>query len=191
MTPNKLNEWAKQIHENACQHGWHEEKRSPAHFMALIMTEVAEAIEADRNSRRVSKDNMVKFVAVTTEEENYHVTDAMFTIAYQEYIKGTVEEELADAVIRILDMAYEIYGDKMNYEDSYPFGIKRFKQMTFSENAWHFIKDVLDSHKISITDSIIFISDWAKHLKIDLSWHIEQKMKYNQLRTYKHGGKKY
>lgn len=29
----------------------------------------------------------------------------------------------------------------------------------------------------------------AKHLNIDLFWHIEQKMRYNELRENKHGKK--
>ena len=31
----------------------------------------------------------------------------------------------------------------------------------------------------------------AKRRGIDMEWHVEQKMKYNELRTYRHGGKKY
>ena len=31
----------------------------------------------------------------------------------------------------------------------------------------------------------------ANYLGIDLMWHIEQKMKYNELRPYKHENKKY
>jgi len=42
----KLTKWAKEIYDNAVAYGWHEEKHSPEHYLGLIMTEVAEAVEA-------------------------------------------------------------------------------------------------------------------------------------------------
>ena len=40
-----------------------------------------------------------------------------------------------------------------------------------------------------INDMVTSIFGFAKHLNIDLLWHIEQKMKYNQLREKMHGKK--
>lgn len=51
MNTDKLSRLAKEIHDNATANGWHEEKRSPEHYLGLIMTEVAEAVEADRKNR--------------------------------------------------------------------------------------------------------------------------------------------
>ena len=42
-----------------------------------------------------------------------------------------------------------------------------------------------------ISGSVSYIFDWADHMKIDLWKHIELKMRYNEMRPYKHGGKKY
>ena len=44
---------------------------------------------------------------------------------------------------------------------------------------------------MSISDCVSYMFDWAQHLGSDLGQHIEWKMKYNKLRPYKHGGKKY
>ena len=54
LNQDKLQEWARRIHENACAHGWHEEKKSDAHWLCMVITEVAEAVEADRKGRRAN-----------------------------------------------------------------------------------------------------------------------------------------
>ena len=41
--------------------------------------------------------------------------------------------------------------------------------------------------ELRVQDVIIQIFGLSEHLHIDLEWHIEQKMKYNSLRPYKHG----
>ena len=41
----------------------------------------------------------------------------------------------------------------------------------------------------AVNDMILSIFGLAKHLDIDLLWHIEQKMKYNELREKMHGKK--
>lgn len=35
----------------AKEHGWHEEENSDHHFLMLIISELAEAVQADRNRR--------------------------------------------------------------------------------------------------------------------------------------------
>lgn len=43
-----INEWVKEIHENAVSHGWWEDERSFAEVAALCHSELSEALEADR-----------------------------------------------------------------------------------------------------------------------------------------------
>lgn len=179
MNIDKLNQWAKEIHDNATAHGWHEEKHSPEHFLSLIMCEVAEAIEADRKDRRVNVDAYLsQFVGNNT--------------WYQKFVKGTVEEEFADIVIRLLDMAYELYGDNFQWETcttcQYDDIIKCY---SFTKNAWFLIAYILESGMRYICTSIEYVYCWAEILSIDLDQHIEWKMQYNKTRPYKHGGKKY
>lgn len=174
INTEKLTKWAKEIYDNAVAKGWHEEKHSPEHYLGLIMTEVAEAVEADRKYRRVPNDAYKsQFVGHNT--------------WYQNFVKGTIEEEMADIVIRILDMAYALHGDKFCW-----YGSSDFRDnMSFVEHAWNFVHNILGSGTLNISESVMYVYDWAKSIGIDLEQHIELKMKYNKLRGYKHGGKKY
>jgi len=178
MDAEKLTKWSKEIYENAAAHGWHEEKHSPEHYLGLIMTEVAEAVEADRKNRYCGFVNL---------ELLDQISD--FGSWYRGGVKGTVDEEFADIVIRLLDMAVELYGD-FKYLEPYK-KIVPSKTLSLVENLWFFVKNKLYHYQPQISEAIVFIYDLAGQLHIDLDQHIEWKMRYNSLREYKHGGKKY
>ena len=186
LDPERLAKLQQRIWEIATAHGWHEQPIPTAQYCGLIMTEMAEAVEADRNGRR-SEDAEFKR-ALTFEADN---KDSYFKACYKDYIKGSIEEEFADVVIRVLDMAQEVHGDKMRWLGYYPYGQVYQENESFIENAWYFIREVLNWGTMNISDSVSFMFDWAQDLGIDLWQHIEWKMKYNELRPYKHGGKKY
>jgi len=176
LNENKLSKWAKEIYDNATAHGWHDERHSPEHYLGLIMTEVAEAVEADRKGRRVNEDAYLsQFVGHNT--------------WYQNFVKGTVEEEFSDIVIRLLDMAYDLYGA----DNLFGFGQHSLfrDNKSFIEHAWYFVHDVLNSGMMNVTESVFYVYCWTEHLGINLDQHIEWKMRYNTLRPYKHGGKRY
>lgn len=187
MDVEKLNRWAKEIHDNATAHGWHEEKHSPEHWLSLIMCEVAEAIEADRNDKYF-KYYLSKMM-LTCKQLDRLIDRDKFDYFYKINIKSTTEEELADIVIRLLDMAYELYGE----DNLFWYGQHSLfrDNKSFAEHAWYFVHVVLNSGMMNVTESVFYVYNWAEYLGIDLDQHIEWKMKYNESRPYKHGGKKY
>ena len=179
--PDKFFVYMARIWKNAVDHGWHETPLSSDHYLGLIMTEVSEAIEADRNRRIAYPHSFKKDIKLGYD----------FKISYNQYIKGSIEEEFADIVIRILDMVCELYGSKMHWAGYNDDGSNYQVNRSFVENAWIFVKANLGISKPSISDSISFMYAWADYLDIDLDQQIEWKMKYNELRPYKHGGKRY
>ena len=194
LDPERLSKVQHQIWNIATNHGWHEQPKSPEHWCGLIMTEMAEAVEADRNNRRANTKRMAEIIEFQTKSDEGLSDDwyeKWYQLYYKEYIKGSIEEEFADVVIRILDMTQEIHGSDMFWQGYYPYMQVYQENKSFLENAWYFIRDVLNWGTMNISDSVSFMFDWAHHLDIDLWQHIEWKTKYNELRTYKHGGKKY
>ena len=68
------------------------------------------------------------------------------------------------------------------------------KDETFTESIYAISTlvsryDGLYDFPTAINDMIMAIFGLAKYLDIDLLWHIEQKMKYNQFREKMHGKK--
>ena len=77
-----LKQLQQEIHENAKAHGWWEDPRRPGELFMLITSEVAEAFEEIRNGRAMG--------------ETYYSEGGK--------MEG-VPSELADIVIRVLDLA--------------------------------------------------------------------------------------
>ena len=60
-----------------------------------------------------------------------------------------------------------------------------------SDFKYEFEVQVKDTMEDEIADSIIRLLDLCGNLDIDIEYHIEQKMRYNELRGFKYGGKKF
>ena len=61
----------------------------------------------------------------------------------------------------------------------------------FKEAEYWFKEQVKDKFEDELADIAIRVFDLAFEMGIDLSWHIQQKVRYNAGRPKMHGGKKY
>ena len=59
----------------------------------------------------------------------------------------------------------------------------------FTQQIYHIIYDDLTLYRL--WKPLMSIFTLCKVRNIDIEWFIEQKMKYNKLRPYKHGNKQY
>lgn len=62
-----LDEWAREIHEIAVEHGWWDEERSFGEIVALCHSELSEALEADRRGEELAEDRDGKPEGVAVE----------------------------------------------------------------------------------------------------------------------------
>jgi NTP pyrophosphatase (non-canonical NTP hydrolase) len=108
-----FNQLAKEIHEGNKSRGFWESERKLTEVVMLTVCELSEAIEADRAGKWCNDKNVINYLNIPTTE------------TFKENIKDTVEDEIADAIIRILDFSHKFNIDldfhikaKLNYNAS-------------------------------------------------------------------------
>ena len=182
-----LNELRDKAYKCAVMHGWHEEEYSNEHFLCLVISELMEAVEADQKGNHADTDAFNKYYNCVDFKENF-----------ERQIKGTVEEELADACIRLLDLAGlrsvdlgEIDLDELKYSEG-------FLDWSLTEAIFSLVcnitdLDYIETHSFDsfLRVALVEILVFCVQKDIDIFWYIEQKMKYNELRPFMHGGKAY
>ena len=172
-------------YQNACKHGFHDKEYSDEHCLMLILTEIGEAVNADRKGKRadVGEYNRINEISIKRTGNPKYINKSIF----EQCIKDSVEDELADVVIRCLDFA----------------GLRKFEltdigcgsdTSEFTELMFETVKELIVPPKVLVREyqikrvvSNIFES--AEHLGVDLLWFIEHKMRYNELREPMHGKK--
>ena len=188
----KLNNLRDKAYRCALAHGWHEENLSDEHFLCLVISELMEAVEADRKGMHANRDIFEYYMKQRIRD------DDEFMYAFKHDIKDSVEDELSDACIRLLDLAGlrnvdlgEVNSDELKCSEG-------FFDWTFTESVFSMVcnitdSDYIDTHSFGsfLRVSLIEILVFCVQKDIDIFWHIEQKMKYNELRPYKHGDKSY
>lgn len=190
-----LQKLSQEAYASAKAHGWHDIEQPDETYLILIITEIAEAVQADRKNRHA---DVARFKECMTAIER--TGDDWFMTAFAEHIDGTVECEFADVVIRILDFSeLRHFGfDSVN---------KRMRRTyeRYKGNGW----DAGYTLPMFCYTLISNIYDWRKPMEynlslvlerllvycklegIDIDFFVEQKMRYNKLREFKHGNKKY
>lgn len=180
-----LNELKDIAYQCAVAHGWHEEEKSNSHWLCLVISELMEAVEADRKGDYAGIEMKDLF-------ENDLAAGEDFKDLFEAHLKGTVEEELADACIRLLDFA-GLRNLNLTYTNGFP-----ITNMSFTEYIYCMCSFITNPDKSSvgwlddhISYSLGWIFSWCRAKHINIEWYIQEKMKYNQLRSYKHGNKAY
>ena len=191
MNVEKQNSLFIEAHENAKQHGFWENNPSKEHFLCLVLCELAEAVEAKRKGSFCTRKKWQFFEKRIAEQPSQHeaATEAeRYSYWFEEYVKDTLGDELADAYIRLCDLAgahglvVKEHRGMLDYVVS--------EENTFTENVLA-IDGMLTDGSISIDCRLLFSMRQVERLAelehVDLLKHIEYKMCYNKLRQHKHG----
>ena len=100
-----INTLAEDINKNAIAKGFWENPNIAEKLM-LIVSELSEAMEADRNNKRC-KTNI--------DAVNGWTSDVDFQKHFAEKVKDTFEDEIADTFIRLLDLSVYMKFDLMKH----------------------------------------------------------------------------
>lgn len=177
------NELRDRAYKTSVAHGWYKENLSDEHYLMLVITEVSEAVQADRKGKLADIEGFNRYM-----DNPKDVKDVFYKYAYQSCISGSIQDELADIVIRLLSLAgaRNIDISTMNKE----LNRGSFEKIEpFTEFMYYACRYLVNEDKllIKINFAIAYVESWCKQHDIDLSFFIEHKMRYNEQREYKHG----
>lgn len=187
-----LNRYAKDCHQRAVAKGFWGEPNSVGHYLMLAYGELHEAIEADRLGKWARLDP-------DTIDTLQRIEGAIYIQEFLRLVKDTVGDELADAVIRLLDLLGWMLKDRVlsETEVATDLGVSAFYisgEMTLADALWPILQEACClcgkyAHRYAILYSIKSLELLCDHLGIDLMTHIELKLKYNATRPALHGKK--
>ena len=129
-----LNELRDKVYINAKNHGFYDnEKVNIPEKLMLIVSELGEAMEAYRNEhysdistfeRHIDKKQIERYKKIKYLNDK----DDGFDIMFESYIKDGMQDEIADTIIRLLDLCGYMNIDidkhielKMKYNESRPY----------------------------------------------------------------------
>lgn len=180
ITREKTNEFIDRAYKCACEHGFHDKELSIEHFLMLVITEISEAVEADRKNLHANVAGFEKCIGLTYEDR------------FRNYIKNSVDDELADVCIRLYDMCGALgldidceCGFDAEHESWYM--SRTFCELCYSLSAR--VVGIVDDMSYGVQECLRFCYSIAHVNGIDLERHIELKMQYNESRPVKHGKK--
>ena len=201
ITQKELASLAGDAFENAYKHGFYTESTEIETELMLIITEMSEAVQADRKNRHGSIEDYESEIQMGRD----------IPTAYKNALEGTVESEFADIAIRILSLLgwidsktqIKLKNDSILADE---YGIGKIQFMVHNTiNKGSIVKDLyrLNGYFSRLVDNEScswFVSDTLQEIlmmvfaiahnnNIDLMEHIKLKMKYNESRPYLHGCK--
>lgn len=196
-----LNELAKEAHQIAVEHGFWDPEPTFGELIALMHSELSEALEEYRADR-----GMV-WHACKEDESGIACDDvcSLYNLGaeceYRDKKPEGIAVELADCVIRILDWCgrkdmkpdgillniHELHKDEPEHEG--PFGdFISMMHNLLSAAAYDSFDDY--DRAIFLCSVIYFILDSMEREGVDMEPIIREKMDYNRTRPYRHGGKR-
>ncbi len=95
-----LTELSKKIHAGNVERGFYEHPATFPDRCMLIVSEIAEAVEAHRENR-MAEAGAARHIVLKMAEMDMDV----FPEYFRSLVKDTVQDEIADAIIRLLDLS--------------------------------------------------------------------------------------
>jgi len=100
----EIKEMIKEVHDiNVSKGFWdNKETKNVGEMLMLVTSELAEALEADRDGKKANKEQFVKDKNTAATVEPHLSLSIKYS--FEKNIKNSFEDEIADAVIRLFDI---------------------------------------------------------------------------------------
>lgn len=187
---SNFSDFSRFCHERAVAKGFWDEPHLRSHYFVLADGELSEAVEADRIGR---------WAKLTPEqiEELRGLEGAAYAQAFLRLVKDAVEDELADAVIRLADLYGRLLEEKprlqsKRLEDEYVPSEAYFAELPLTLFIFRVkcrLFETIVAEATRIRRVVVLIEAYASSIGIDLMAHIDLKLKYNATRPALHGKK--
>lgn len=181
-----IEDFIHRAYDTACSHGFHDVEHTDIHYLMLVLSDICEMVVADCKNRRANRAGFEKCVGLTWNDR------------FKDYVKDSLEDELADVVIRLCDFCglrglIPLMSNEgvieMREEFESIFGDMSVCEQCFSLSC--LVMDLARKEKKERNLGMIlsFCFEFARHHGIDLAWNVEQKLRYNETRPHKNGKK--
>ena len=189
ITKERISELVSNSYRVVHNHGFHDDYHSVSHYMMLVLSEIGEMVEADRKNRHA---DIACFMTSGMES---------WTTLFETWIKDTFEDEMADVVIRLCDFCGSLnvlpHMNDVMVDMSKVFA-KFWGDKSVCEQCFALSSMVVDVERASydaddsemrkrLGSTLSFIFEMAHFHGIDLLWHVDRKMEYNESRPRRHG----
>jgi NTP pyrophosphatase (non-canonical NTP hydrolase) len=189
MNTEELNALKYRAYNTAVEHGFHEKEMTDAYYLGLVMSEMGEAINADRKGLHAGINGFRMDMKM----------GIPFKESFENHIKDSVEDEIADIVIRLLDFA-GMKGFELNFEENIEssFTISQVLEREGLPSVLLQLNWALgeafndDELEACVSVFVSILSDCFESMTgsdKDLWWFVKQKMQYNDLRPMLNGKK--
>lgn len=188
----KTNELIDRACKCAIEHGFHDTMKSKEAMLMLVLSEIGEAVEADRR----------ECYGHLGEYEKMMEANGDFLNNFKIYVKDSLPDELADICIRLYDMCgWFNIEPRVEYDTMETDFQEIFGDDTFCERMYYLSRLLCSTNCVRRDDgtdeclpqvigsALSFLFALANDMGIDLMYHIELKMRYNEERPYLHDKK--
>lgn len=189
MNTEELNILKERAYKIAADHGFHNNTKPDIYWLGLVMSEAGEAINADR-----------KGLHADTKTFEEYPGEWAFDLSFRIYIKDSVEDEIADIVIRLLDFAgmkkYKL-AITQHEHDIAAHSLSTIDKYTLSGFFFDLIGSLSEAFDTGflatgVNNTICILADCFKKITNsdkDLWWFVDKKMAYNKIRPMLNGKK--
>jgi NTP pyrophosphatase (non-canonical NTP hydrolase) len=207
MNNEDLNNIAVLAHKTAKDKGFWDNERDINELLMLVITELSEAVEADRKGRMAN----IKYYSDRLDEFRYSANQSLLgdeipskfeeykKKSFERYIKDTFEDEIADAILRVMDLMASLNirasetGEMMTIKK----GLNKYKNNT-AASILYLTHSIVEAGNLREQGEHILFEDqinvalhllvyFAEERGIDIQYHLLEKLRYNSQREKLHG----